>query len=100
MPRESFDGSVLSDDDYDVISEPSESSVAELGPLHNLPEPQPLSVARNLFNTASLTSEEIQEFIQNAVPSSVSLSSRTVKVYVDGFWDAFNVSYVSSFFSQ
>lgn len=83
---------VLSDDDYDLVSNPA-SSVTELEPrvIH---EPQPTLAARNLFSAVSFTTENIQRLVSEAVPSSASLASRTVRVYIDGTWDAFNVSYV------
>ncbi|KAI0675507.1 hypothetical protein C8Q78DRAFT_964006 [Trametes maxima] len=90
--RRSLDAlSVLSTDDladYDVISDGPrslESSIADLG-LASRPagsEPAPLPAAREKFDTAGLTAEDIQGHVQRAVGAAAG-EARTWRVYVDG----------------
>ena len=105
--RRSLDAaSVLSSDDlsdYDVISSSDghrslDSSIADLGHVHApLREPPPLAPARDRFDTAALAPDDIQAYVQNAVPAAAAAALvrgadgelRTVRVYVDGVWDPF-----------
>ncbi|KAF8637600.1 hypothetical protein AX17_002669 [Amanita inopinata Kibby_2008] len=96
----------LSDDDYDVISEPGqqslESSIADIGRV--VFEPPPAPVARAKFETARLTAEEIQAHARKVLDASASrpstrqrpqlfVDNRTIRVYVDGTFDAFNAGH-------
>ena len=106
--RRSLDAaSVLSSDDlesdYDVISDGHhslESSIADLGHVSGgaatLREPAPLPPARDRFDTVALAADDIQAYVQKAVPAAASAfvrgpdgELRTVRVYVDGVWDPF-----------
>jgi len=93
--------SVLSDDDYDLISNPSqrslESSLADLvqrpAPIPELP---PSEAARCKFETTRWSASEVQAYFRKALDlgstiKSDNLENKTVRVYVDGAFDAFNV---------
>lgn len=105
--------SVLSDDlsDYDIISNSSqrsvESSIADLGHVpgktaSEVYEPSPSQVARDKFETVKLTASDVQTYVRKALDASPSQHSsesnflspmsenKTVRVYVDGVFDAFN----------
>ncbi|KAH9839880.1 uncharacterized protein C8Q71DRAFT_795133 [Rhodofomes roseus] len=98
--------SVLSSDDlsdYDVISDGHqslESSIADLGHVAGgaatLREPAPLPAAQERFDTIALTADDIQDYVQKAVPAAAPAFKRgsdgelrTVRVYVDGVFDPF-----------
>ncbi|EIN09525.1 hypothetical protein PUNSTDRAFT_101377 [Punctularia strigosozonata HHB-11173 SS5] len=113
----------LSESDYDVISEAQslESSIDDLGrepnPFHHVGdldhklkpyEPPVSAVAKAKYATANLSEEDIQAYIRKALGREKLLSStkgstirgkgdvwetRTVRVYVDGLFDGFNVSH-------
>lgn len=88
--------------DYDVISagqQSLESSIADLDQdsLHLTPhEPPAAPAAKEAFDTAALTAEEIQAYVQKAVNGASKRNrtsdpaERTVRVYVDGVFDVFN----------
>ena len=93
------------DDDYDVISNSGhqslESSIADISRAV-VYEPPPTSAARSKFEMARATAEEIQENVRRALDASSSRSrsgerpqlfadNRTVRIYVDGTFDMFNV---------
>ena len=92
--------SVLSDDDYDLISNPSqrslESSLADLAhwpaPIPELP---PSEAARCRFETTRWSASEVQAYFRKTLDlGSVKrddLESKTVRVYIDGAFDTFNV---------
>ena len=98
--------SVLSDDDFDIVSNPGqkslESSVADLDhiPKQEVHEPAPARAALEKFDTVSLTAADIQAYVQNALGPGFGRSvayageHRTLRVYVDGTFDMFNVAYV------
>ncbi|RDB23742.1 Choline-phosphate cytidylyltransferase B [Hypsizygus marmoreus] len=96
--------SVLSDDDYDVVSNPSqrslESSLNDFGhiPVQTVHEPPPSQAARDTYRTASWTAEDIQEYVRRALhvsppPGRTSVIDRTKRVYVDGAFDGFSASH-------
>lgn len=100
--------SVLSDDDYDVVSNPSqrslESSVADYGhiPAQTVHEPPPSQTARDKFETISWTAADVQAYVRKALSMSsrpsLNLESSvkdggTIRVYVDGIFDSFNTGY-------
>ncbi|KAI6149794.1 hypothetical protein BKA82DRAFT_997883 [Pisolithus tinctorius] len=91
--------SVLSDEDYDVISNPGqrslESSVADFGhviacgPIREIP---PTDAARHTLSTVSLTAVDIQAYVGTALSTAAGRgvrcpADRTVRVYVDGMFD-------------
>ncbi|KAI0717341.1 hypothetical protein C8Q72DRAFT_866847 [Fomitopsis betulina] len=89
--------------DYDVISDGHnslESSIADLGHVAGsaaLREPAPLQPARDHYDTAALSADDIQAYVRNASPAAAASALtrsadgefRTVRVYVDGVWDPF-----------
>lgn len=84
----------LSDDDYDIVSNPGqrslESSLADFGVLSsNIYEPQPLEAARNRFPTVSLSAEDIQLHVRRfaQLDSDPTASPRLMRIYVDGLFD-------------
>ncbi|OBZ74259.1 hypothetical protein A0H81_06036 [Grifola frondosa] len=101
--RRSLDvSSILSSDDladYDVISDGPrslESSIADLGHVDGLDihEPMPLAAAKEKFDTVSLSTEDIQTYVQRAIGSSATSSqrhrdgeTRAIRVYVEGYLD-------------
>ena len=106
--RRSLDAaSVLSSDDlesdYDVISDGHhslESSIADLGHVAGgaatIREPPPLQPAQERFDTVALSADDIQAYVQRAVPAAASAFKRTadgelctVRMYVDGVFDPF-----------
>ncbi|KAF8892052.1 hypothetical protein BD779DRAFT_1610243 [Infundibulicybe gibba] len=101
--------SIPSDDEYDFISNPGqmslESSIAELGffsvsqAASEVYEPPPSEAAKEQFETVNWSAKNIQDFVQEATskqasgPLSKSPEGRTVRVYVDGAFDAFNAGH-------
>jgi len=97
--------SVLSDDDFDIVSNPGqksiESSVTDLDhiPKQEVHEPAPARAALAKVNTVSLTAADIQAYVRKALDSASGRSvaypteHRTVRVYVDGTFDMFNVAH-------
>ncbi|KAG7444328.1 Nucleotidylyl transferase [Guyanagaster necrorhizus] len=93
-----MDASSVSDDfsDYDVISNSGmDSSLADLSLA--MSEPPPTKEARDLYNTATLSPEDIQKWTRESQAKSKQRSSsaeqRTVRVYVDGVFDIFGVGH-------
>ncbi|KAI6112697.1 hypothetical protein F5141DRAFT_1046131 [Pisolithus sp. B1] len=90
--------SVLSDEDYDVISNPGQrspgSSVTDFGhvlgsPIREIP---PTDAARLSLSTVSLTPVDIQAYVRTALSTVTGRgmtypADRTVRVYVDGVFD-------------
>jgi choline-phosphate cytidylyltransferase len=100
--------SVLSDDDYDVVSNPGqrslESSIADYGhiPGQTVHEPAPSQTARDKFETISWTAADVQANVRRALGVSSLVESSesptrdgTIRVYVDGIFDAFNAGYAT-----
>jgi len=97
--------SVLSDDDFDIVSNPGqkslESSVTDIDHIPKLEvhEPAPSRAALAAFNTISLTAADLQAYVRKALDSASGTSvayptkHRTVRVYVDGTFDMFNVAH-------
>jgi hypothetical protein len=95
---------VFSDDDeYDLISNPGhdgslESSLAGLPSrlqAKDIPEPPPAQAARDKLETVSWSADEIQAFVRKSLNLAPETHSRrTVRIYVDGAFDVFNVGYV------
>lgn len=99
-----MDTSVLSDDDFDIVSNPGQksldSSIADLDhvPKQEVHEPAPTQAALTKFDTVRLTAAEIQAYVRKALDSASGQSvaypteHRTVRVYVDGVFDMFNAA--------
>ncbi|KAG6891219.1 hypothetical protein C0995_008471 [Termitomyces sp. Mi166 len=94
--------SVLSDDDYDVVSNPGqrslESSTADFGhiPAQNVHEPPPSQMARDNFESVSWTAKDIQAYVHKALSiatPTLPLSDTTKRVYVDGVFDGLNAGF-------
>lgn len=95
---------VLSDDDFDMISNPGqkslESSIADLDhvPKQEVHEPAPTQAASDKFDTVRLTAVDIQLYVRKALDSASGKSiaypteHRTLRVYVDGIFDVFNAA--------
>lgn len=95
---------VFSDDDeYDLISNPGhdqslESSIAGLPSklqAKDIPEPPPAQAARDKIETVNWSADEIQVFVRKSLNLAPETHSRkTVRIYVDGAFDVFNVGSV------
>jgi choline-phosphate cytidylyltransferase len=104
----SLDGFDDLDTDYDVVSASGLSgSLASLpGPAEPEPtEPEPSAEARAQFMTASLTAEDVRAYARNALRARgvddaalarLERPGRTVRVYVDGAFDALDAGYALS----
>lgn len=97
------------DDDYYLVSSSGhqslDSSVADIS--RAVFEPPPTSGAQTKFETARFTAEEIQTYVRRALDASSSrphagerpqlfADNKTIRVYVDGTFDIFNVGFVST----
>lgn len=92
--------SVLSDEDYDVISNPGQRSLeSSIIDLHHIPalttyELPPSNDAKEQFSTVALSPADIQAYVQNVVdasgPGRYPRDNRTMRVYVDGVFDVLN----------
>ena len=88
---------VLSDDDYDVISNPGSASLDSSMCLEETVCELPASQeAQDRFETVRWNACEIQAYIRKGlrIPQATSLD-RTVRIYVDGSFDAFDVGQVT-----
>ncbi|KAF8141642.1 hypothetical protein EV363DRAFT_28334 [Boletus edulis] len=102
--------SVLSDEDYDVISNPGqrslESSIADFGHIaaQVVREIPPTDAARQALSTASLSSTDIQTWVRGVIDAanlngrngggSYPPDHRTVRVYVDGVFDVLTAGHM------
>ncbi|KAG8220916.1 hypothetical protein J3R82DRAFT_2419 [Butyriboletus roseoflavus] len=99
--------SALSDEDYDVISNPGqrslESSIADFGHIaaQTVREIPPTEAAREALSTASLSSTDIQTWVRSVIDSangrnggSYPLDHRTVRVYLDGVFDVLTAGHM------
>ncbi|KAG6829880.1 hypothetical protein H0H92_003149 [Tricholoma furcatifolium] len=94
--------SVLSDDDYDLVSNCGlESSLTgtDYGhiPVPNVHEPPPSQIARDQFDSVSWTAAEIQAYVSKSLaltaPPLPSMNEKTRRVYVDGVFDGLNAGH-------
>jgi len=91
---------VLSDEDYDVISNPGQRSLeSSIADLHHIPalttyEPLASNAAQERLSTVGLSPADIQAYVRAVVDASGSgkypRDNRTVRVYVDGVFDVLN----------
>ena len=99
--------SVLSDEDYDVISIPGqrslESSIADLS-VREIP---PTQAACKTLSTASLSPTDIQTWVRGVIDaangrsgSSYPHEHRTVRVYLDGVFDTLTAGCVRTQFAM
>lgn len=77
---------------------------SKLSPRRNNWEPEPLQPAKDRFETARLTADQIQDYVRKSLEESHSLppiyghgqvlveKMGTVRVYVDGLFDGLNVA--------
>ena len=85
------------DDEYDLISNPGQDldSTSELPskPLgKDIPEPPPAQAARDKLETSGWSAEELQAHFRKILNlSPETYARRTVRIYVDGPFDCFNV---------
>lgn len=96
--------SVLSDDEFDMISNPGqrslESSIADLDhvPKQEVHEPAPTQAALDQFDTVRFIAADIQAYVRKSLDSATGRSGaypsehKTVRVYVDGIFDMFNTA--------
>lgn len=92
--------SVMSDEDYDVISNPGQRSLeSSIADLHHIPawtthEVPPSNAAKEQLNTVALSPADIQVYVRNVIdasgPGRYLRDNRTVRVYVDGVFDVLN----------
>jgi choline-phosphate cytidylyltransferase len=91
---------VLSDDDYDLISNPgndafesNSSFIAhEFLTLQAPPTELPaFEDAQDKFETTRWAATEIQAFVRQQIASTPSFDNKRIRVYVDGTFDTFNV---------
>ena len=95
---------VLSDDEFDIVSNPGqrslESSIADLDhvPKQEVHEPAPTQAALDQFDTVRFNAADIQAYVRKSLDSvkgrnmPYPLEQRTVRVYVDGIFDMFNTA--------
>ncbi|KAG2129084.1 uncharacterized protein EDB93DRAFT_1183359 [Suillus bovinus] len=96
--------SVLSDEDYDVISNPGQRSLeSSIADLHHIPalttyELPPSDAARERLSAVALSPGDIQTYVQNALSTSGARKyprdNMTLRVYVDGVFDVLTVGHV------
>jgi len=92
---------VLSDDDYDVISNPGHDafennsfSAQEFLTFQAPPRELPaFEDAQDRFETTRWTASEIQAFVRKQIASTSSFDHRRIRIYVDGTFDTFNISH-------
>ncbi|TFK29753.1 choline-phosphate cytidylyltransferase [Coprinopsis marcescibilis] len=95
---------IFSDDEYDLISNPSlDNSIGDLLGQRRVEgkeirEPEPTQAARDRFETINWSAEEIQAYVRKVTNLSIlqetNFANKTVRVYVDGSFDIFNVGHV------
>ena len=84
---------VLSDDDYDVISNPGNVSLDSSICLEDtVCELVPFQEAQDRFETVRWNACEIQAYIRKGLCiSQPSSQNKRIRIYVDGPFDAFDV---------
>lgn len=92
--------SVLSDDEYDVISNPGTRSMDNsmiLTLANDVQELPATEDAQDRFETTRWTATEIQAYIRKALNLSggMALDHKSMKVYVDGTFDMLDVGSVA-----
>ncbi len=82
----------LSDDDYDVISNPGHDGSLEDSLVVTVPRELPAQEdAQDRFETTRWTAKEIQVFMRKQIASAQSFDDIKVRVYIDGTFDTFGV---------
>jgi choline-phosphate cytidylyltransferase len=94
--------SVLSDDDYDVISNPGTVSLENSMNLEDttVRELPAFDDVQDRFETTRWNASEIQAYIRKGLSAPICSKheNRRVKIYVDGSFDTFDVGCVASIF--
>jgi len=86
--------SAVSDDDYDVISNPQLENSVDLSTDHIF-EPRPSDDAQDKFETVRWNAGEVQSFVSKGLGVDSIVSRKRVRVYVDGTFDQFDLGYES-----
>ncbi|KAF9221351.1 hypothetical protein BS17DRAFT_262756 [Gyrodon lividus] len=98
--------SVLSDEDYDVISNPGqrslESSIADFSHIavQSIREIPPTEAARETLSTTTLSPADIQAWVRGVMDSANARSvsyptdNRAIRVYVDGVFDVLTAGHM------
>ena len=84
----------LSDDDYDVISNPGRRSLEssfDYGSLSAVREPPASKEAKDRFETIRWTASDIQAYIHKGLNLRSAAPRKLVRIYVDGSFDRFDV---------
>jgi len=96
--------SVLSDDDYDIISEPGHrASLDSSFDYSDIHEPPPSADAQDRFETTRWSASEVQQHVQKSLVPGLSLSdvnNHRIRIYVDGSFEDFDVGYAQTFFQN
>lgn len=92
-----MDSGILSDDDYDVISNPGSRSLNNSMMLADEVKELPATEdAQDRYETTRWSSTEIQAFIRKALSLPPRAFDNTrVRVYVDGSFDSFDIGCVA-----
>lgn len=84
----------LSDDDFDVISNPGRGSLDssfEHGSFSAVRELPASEEAKDRFETTRWTASDIQAYIQKGLNLTSPPSKNLVRIYVDGSFDMFDI---------
>ena len=92
----------LSDDDYDVISNPGQGSLDSsfdeytLGPWSAVRELPAFEEAKDRFETTRWTASDIQAYIHKGLNLTGLSPTKLVRIYVDGSFDTFDVGWATN----
>jgi choline-phosphate cytidylyltransferase len=89
----------LSDDDYDVVSNPGRGSLDSsfdeyhdaLGPWTAVRELPAFEEAKDRFETTRWTASDIQAYLHKGLNLTTPAPKKLVRIYVDGPFDTFDV---------
>jgi len=86
--------SAVSDDDYDVISNPPLEHSVDFS-ADDVFEPRPSDDAQDKFETVRWNAGDVQNFVSKGLGVDSIVSRKRVRVYVDGTFDQFDLGYES-----